>query len=160
MTLMTRPSSAWRRRLERGQFSWVTFVLLSALVGGTYLAIVWVPVYVVHHEVKQVVRAFMNRAVKDRNDQRIVAALCQKLATLDTTLEVDASGRTTKVPTVDVSPSDVTWERDTSSSPPMLHVAFEYVRVVRYPLLDLTDERVMSVDFNEDIEIPKWGPSP
>lgn len=157
---MNRSSSASRRPLERGQFSWVTLVLLAALVGGAYLAVVWVPVYVVHFEVRQVVRAHINRAVKDRNDEQIIKALCLRLAALDSTPSVDASGRAVKVPTVEVSPGDVTWERDTSSTPPMLHVAFEYVRVVTYPFIDRTEEHVMSVDFNEDIAIPNWGPSP
>lgn len=157
---MNRSSSASRRPLERGQVSWVTLVLVSALAGGAYLAVVWLPVYLVHHEVRLVVRSHINRAVKDRNDEQIVRSMCFKLGALDSTPSVDASGRAIKVPTVDVSPSDVTWERDTTSTPPMLHVAFEYVRVVRYPFIDRTVEKVMSVDFNEDIAIPNWGPSP
>lgn len=154
---MKRTSMASRRSLERGQFSWVTFVLLASLAVGGYLAAVWAPVYIVHYEVKQVVRGHMNMAVKDPDDARLVAAMCRKLAALDQRVETDAQGEPVKVPTVDVSPDDVTWERDASVKPPMLHVAFDYVRVVKYPFLDRVDERVMSVDFTQDIAIPDWG---
>ena len=40
---MNRTSPASRRPLERGQFSWVSLVLLVAFVSTIYLAVVWVP---------------------------------------------------------------------------------------------------------------------
>jgi hypothetical protein len=156
MALMNRSSLASRRRLERGQFSWVTLLLLTSLIGGVYLAVVWAPVYIVHQEVKGAVREFINRAVKDRNDELIVEGLCARLRSIDETEGVDARGELVKVPTVDLSPRDITWERDTSSKPPMLHVSFEYVRVVKYPFINRTEEKVMSVDYTKDIAIPKW----
>ena len=156
MALMNRSSSASRRRLERGQFSWVTFVLLSALVAGVYLGVVWAPVYIVHREVQGVVREYVAKAIHEHDDDLLVADLCRKLASLDESDALDAQGQPVKVPTVDVSPGDVTWERDTTVKPPMLHVAFTYVRVVKYPFLDRTQEKVMSVDVTEDIGVPKW----
>lgn len=160
MALMMRTSAASaasRRRPERGQVSWVSLVLLLLLGGAIYLGRVWIPVYIVHHEVKQTVRDYMNRAVKDRDDATLVAGMCARIAALDETVEIGEDGRPIRTPTVVVTPDQVTWERDTSGSPPMLHVAFEYVRVVKYPWLDRTQERVMSVDFTEDIAIPNWG---
>jgi hypothetical protein len=154
---MPSTSSASRRRLERGQFSWVSLLLLAALVGGGYMAVVWVPIYVVHYEVKQTVRDFMNRAVKNQNDAWLVTGLCQRLADLDSTEEVDERGRKTRVPSVVLEPRDVTWERDTTVTPPMLHVAFDYVRVVKYPWLERTEEKTLSVDFTQDLAIPVWG---
>lgn len=154
---MPSTSSASRRRLERGQFSWVSLLLLLALVGGAYLAVVWVPIYVVHFEVKQTVRDYMNRAVKNRDDAALVSGMCQRLADLDGTYEIGSNGRRVKVPTVVVEPRDVTWERDTSATPPMLHVAFEYVRVVQYPWIDRSDEVTLSIDLSQDIELPIWG---
>ena len=159
MALMNRSSSASRRPLERGQLSWVTLLLVTALGTGIYLGVVWAPIYIVHFEVKQTVRDYMNQAVKNRNDAHLVERMCQKIALLDSTVEVGEDGRKTRTPTVVLSPSDVTWERDTSATPPMLRVAFEYVRVVTYPLLDRTQEQVMTVDLSQDIEIPNWGPS-
>ena len=35
-------------------------------------------------------------------------------------------------------------------------MAFEYVRVVRYPFLERTEEKVLSVDYTEDIAVTKW----
>jgi hypothetical protein len=154
---MNRTSPASRRPLERGQFSWVSLLLLVSFVSAVYLAVVWVPIYVVHYEVKQTVRDFMNRAVKNPNDAFLVTGLCARLADLDTTVEIGEDGRKTKVPSVVVDPRDVTWERDTTASPPMLHVAFEYVRVVKYPWIDRSDEQVMAIDFTQDLAIPTWG---
>ena len=157
---MTRTSAACRaasrRRLERGSISWVTLLLLTTLVVGSYLAVVWVPVYLVHHEVKRVVRNYVNLAVKDRNDEALVVDMCRKLRSLDEVQVVDQDGDLVKAPAVDVTPQDVTWERDTTTTPPTLHVAFEYVRVVRYPFLDRTEEKVLSVDYTDEIGIPQW----
>ena len=153
---MNRSSLASRRRLERGQFSWVTFLLLSLLIGGSYLGVVWAPIYLLHQEVKGVVREFMNRAVKDRNDELMIESLCARLRALEETDGVDARGRPVKVPTIDLTARDITWERDAEAKPPMLHVAFEYVRVVKYPILDRTEEKVMVVDRTQDIAVPKW----
>lgn len=154
---MNRTSPASRRPLERGQFSWVSLLLLVAFVSTVYLAVVWVPIYILHYEVKQTVRDYMNRAVKNRDDEALVSQMCLRLASLDTTVEVGEDGQKTSSPTVVVEPADVTWERDATSTPRTLHVAFDYVRVVKYPLIDRSEERVMSIDFTEDISIPVWG---
>jgi len=156
---MNRTSPASRRPLERGQFSWVSLVLLVAFVSTAYLAVVWVPIYILHYEVKQTVRDYMNRAVKNPNDEVLIAMMCRRLAELDRTVVVDEDGQKSKVPTVVVEPRDVTWERDATSTPRTLHVAFEYVRVVEYPWIDRSDEHVMAVEFHEDISIPDWGNS-
>jgi hypothetical protein len=155
---MNRSSSASRRPLERGQISWVTFLLIAAVLGGAYMTVVWAPVFIIEYEVKQVTKEYINKAVHLRDDERLAADLCKKLALLDETERADERGALVKGPTVDVQPSDVTWERDTSVKPPMLHVAFEYTLILKYPFLDRTEEKVMSVDVTEDIGIPDWGP--
>ena len=152
--MIDRSNPASRRPLERGQFSWVTAVFLLALVGGGYLAWIWVPVYITHYEVKQAVRDFMNQAVKNRFDENLKKGLCRKLSGIEA---FGPSGPATPgEPLINLEPSDLTWERDTESKPPLLHVAFEYTRVITFPGLDRTEEVVMSVDFTQDIEVPKW----
>jgi hypothetical protein len=159
MALMKRPLSASRRPLERGGFSWVTVLMVTGLAGAFYLGWVWVPVYVVHYEVKQVVRDFANQAVRNKNDQVLVQRMCDKLRSLETTQGEDQWGRPAAVPLVDLAPDEVTWERDAGARPPMLRVAFDYVRTVTWPLLDRTDEITMSVEHEQDIEPPTWGTS-
>jgi hypothetical protein len=154
---MNRTSPASRRPLERGQFSWVSLLLLVVFVGGVYLAAVWAPIYILHYEVKQTVRDYMNRAVKNRDDEALISQMCLRLASIDTTVEIGEDGKKTSSPTVVVEPGDVTWERDATSTPRTLRVAFDYVRVVKYPWIDRSEERVMSIDFTEDISIPVWG---
>lgn len=133
--------------------------MLLGLVGGGYLAWVWGPVYVVHYEVKQVVRDFMNQAVHDKNDSHLVDRMTKKLASLEQVDGFDARGRPARVPAVMVEPKDVTWERTDDAQPPMLHVAFDYERTVTYPFIETTASKVMSVDLENDLTRPDWGPA-
>jgi hypothetical protein len=151
---MNRTSSASRRRLERGQITWVTAVLLLSVAGALYLSAVWAPVYILHQEVKQVTRDFMNRSVKNRAAEALLADMCSKIRSLDSEDGEDPAGRRVKLPVVDLQPNEVTWERDDAAK--TLHVSFEYVRVVRYPWIDRSEEKVMTVDLTTDITIPKW----
>jgi hypothetical protein len=153
------PSSRRSRSFgESGAITWVTAVILAGLAVGAYLAVVWVPVWFVHYEVKQVVRDYANQAVKNPDDASLVAGMCRKLRILDTIRVPGPDGRPEPRPTVEVSPQDVTWERDPASSPPTLRVAFEYRRDVFYPLLDRWTEKIMRVDITADIARPDWGP--
>ena len=147
------------RRLERGGVSWVTLLLLLALLGGTWAVVAWAPIYVVHYSVKQTVRDFMNQAIRNRNDEVLVRNLCSKLRVLDSTTVVTENGTTEAVPTVVVDPADVVWERDLDADPPTLHVAFEYAREVHYPFLEsATQEWVGSIDITNDLTKADWGP--
>ncbi len=152
------PSSPLARH-ARGEVSWVTALLLLCVVGGGYLGWVYVPVYLLHMEVRQVVRGYMNEAVKNPNDAALVSKMVHKLRTLDEQEVVGEDGEVDQVPTVDVDAGDVTWERDRQSTPPTLHVAFEYTRIVPYPLLRRSTQQTLSIDLTEDISVPDWGPS-
>lgn len=147
------------RRLldERGRVTWVTLLLLFGGAAAAYLLWAWGPVYVVHYEVKQVVRDYCNQAVKNKNDATLVQNMLHKFRTLDYEWTTNELGKQVKVPTIDLEPKDVLWER--TDDPPQLHVAFEYVRVVRYPFLEHTSEVRMPVDITADITLPDWGPS-
>jgi len=141
---------------ERGEITLVGLGLLAVLLAGAYLAWMWIPVYVVHYEVKQVVRQFGNEAVRNPNDDGLVETMVTRLRALDSLQVAGEGGEPQKVPTVDVAAKDVTWER---SADHHLRVAFEYTRVVPYPLLERTLERTMSVDLTMDISRPDWGTS-
>lgn len=157
----TRPGAprevAHPRRGERGA-TWLSLLLLALLAGAGYLAWVWLPVYFVHYEVKQVARDYMNQAVKNPDDAELVANMTRKLAILDSVVGVDERGGRVVTPAVVVEPQDVTWERDTSGSPPMLRVSFVYERQVFYPLLDRTVTKVFTVALEGDLKLPDWGP--
>jgi len=142
---------------ERGGVSWVTVVLLLALVTGGYLLWTWGPVYVVHYEVKQVVRDYANQAVKNTNDARQRELMVQKLALLEQFDTLDEYGRPARIPAVNVRPEQVVWER--TQEPPALHIAFEYTRPVRYPLVDRVDEATFEIDVTYDTTRPEWGPT-
>jgi hypothetical protein len=155
---MRRPPP-FRPRAARGQITWVTLVLVLGLSGGAYLAWVWTPVYVYKFQAEQVTRDFMNQAVKNRNDRPLIEGLVRKLRGLGKVELTGEDGTRREHPAVEVTAQDITWERDGSASPPMLHVAFEYTAKVEYPWLERQDEKVITVDFTQDIAIPDWGPS-
>jgi hypothetical protein len=140
---------------ERGAFTWVTMLLLLLLVAGGYLAWVWGPIYLVHVEVKQVVRDYANQSIKNPNDEVLVQGMTHKIRSLDTTTVEGADGRQVRLPSIDLQPQDVTWKREGNE----LHVAFEYVRQVTYPFLERTVEKTFQVDMTMDITRPDWGPA-
>ncbi|HYD54483.1 MAG TPA: hypothetical protein VEA99_17755 [Gemmatimonadaceae bacterium] len=152
-------TSSPRAALARGGITWVTALLLFLLGGGGYLAITWGPVWFVHLEVKQVVHDYMNQAVKNANDAELVEKMVHKLRTLDEQDVPGDDGELVRTPTIEVDPGAVTWERDAQAEPPTLHVAFEYTRAVRYPILDRWTEVTLDVDLTKDVARPDWGPS-
>ncbi len=157
---MPRSASPRSRLLDaRGGVSWVTLVLLVAIVGGAYLAWVWVPVFVVDYEVKQVVRDYMYQAVRNRDDAHLVENMLHKLRVVYQVDEVGDDGKVHPVPGITVNERELVWDRDTTEQPNVLHVAFEYTRDVDYPLLDRTVERTKLIDLTQELSIPDWGPA-
>jgi hypothetical protein len=154
---MSSPASSPRpRRGERGGISWVSFVLLVLVVGGAYLAWIWLPIYFDHYTVKQVVRDFMNQAIKNPDDAALRRDMVLKIESLASVPGVDASGRPIRVPAVSLDERGVTWQRDASAR--TLHVAFDYERQVVYPLIDRAEVKVFTVEEDNDLTPPNWGP--
>lgn len=145
------------RRGERGEITWVTLLLLAAIASAGYWLWVWGPVYVVHYEVKQVVREHINQAVRNPDDGELVARMVHKLETLAQVEGEDAYGAPARVPAVRVDPAAVTWDR-AREAPPTLHVAFDYERSVTYPILGRTGTKLFTVDIEGDLSRPNWGP--
>src|SRR5690349_14619285 len=138
------PSTRRPRRTERGAVSWVSLVLLAVLVGGGYLAWVWVPLYYDNYAVRQVVADYMNQAVKSRDDADLRARLVQSLEQVAVIDGVDAAGRPAKLPAISVDERDIAWDRDDATR--TLHVSFGYARQVVYPYLGRTDVKVFAID--------------
>ncbi len=146
-------------RAERGAITWVTLLLLVVAVVGGYLSWVWAPIYYENFAVKQVVRDFMNQAVKNRNDEQLRSWMVAKIRSLAQVEGVDAYGKPLRVPAIPLEERDVTWERDANGQPPMLHVSFDYARQVDLPILDRTTTKVFTVDLSNDLTMPDWGPA-
>jgi len=157
-----RSAGAARRRPGlRGQrgLTWVGFLLLVSLVVGAYLAWVWVPIYFENYAVKQIVREYMNQAIKNSDDGTLVQNMVHKVRSLSSVDGVDEWGRPGRVPAVQLLEGDVSWERDTSVRPTLLRVSFDYARVVTYPVLERSTTKVFSVDMKNDLVVPDWGPA-
>jgi hypothetical protein len=127
--------------------------MLLAMVASGYLAWVFVPVYMVHLEVKQVVRDFGNRAVKERDDDALVRAMTDRIRRLSVVQERGADGEVVARPAVELAPQDVTWERLDGDR---LHVAFAYQRAIPLPIVERRAERTLSVDLTLDVARPVW----
>jgi hypothetical protein len=152
-----RASLARRKQLERGGVSWVTLLLVLGLAAGAYAAVVFGPAMVLHYEVKQVVRDYGNQAIKNLDDAALIESMVSKIRGLQTVDGTDEAGRRVRVPVIDLSRRDVTWER--SIQPPSLHVEFEYPRTLELPWLDRRLERVYRVNLTMDQTRADWGPS-
>jgi hypothetical protein len=151
-------TSSSRAHLERGGFTWVSALLLLAVLSGGYLAWTWAPVWFLHLEVKSAVRDYMNQAVRNTDDEQLVANMVHKFAVLDRQLQPDENGQLVESPTVQVDPRDVAWTRDADGTPPTVHVKFTYTRVVRFPLINRFKVTTMAVDLTGDLSLPDWGP--
>jgi hypothetical protein len=147
------------RRVERGGVSWVTALLLALVAGGAYLGWVWVPVYFELYTVKQVVRDYMNQAIKNTDDDHLRRNMVLKIRALAQVDVRDALGEPARVPAIQVDEHEIAWERDAAARPPTLRVAFAYEREVVYPLLDRADVKVFEVDLTGDLTRADWGPS-
>jgi len=85
-----------------------------------------------------------------------VKELCERLARLDQVKVPQPDGSIELAPAVQVTPADVTWERDTAGVPPTIHVAFEYTASVYYPVLDRFTEKTFTIERYQDIQPVKW----
>ncbi len=151
------PSASPRRRsLERGAFTWVSFLMLVSLLAGGYLAVVWGPIYIVRYQVGVVTGEFANRAVNNRDDATLVKALCDKLGGLAQVKIQEQDGSISEVQAVDLRPEDITWERKAESLPRSLRIAFEYTTSVHYPLIDKFSEKTFFIELERDISPVKW----
>jgi hypothetical protein len=145
------------KKLERGTASWVTLAMILGIAAGAYAAVVFVPVWVLNYEVKQVVRDYGNQAVKNQDDAALLDGMVRKIRTLQEVDGVDEAGRKVRVPVIDIQKQEVTWER--SADPLSLHVEFEYPRVLELPWLDRTIERTYRVNLTMDLKRADWGPA-
>lgn len=133
---------------------------MAVVVGGGYWLLTWVPVYYLHYAVQQVVRDYMNQAVRNSDDAELVRNMVERIRVLDTQQQLDANGRVVEAPTVPLEVADVIWTRDSSAQPPTLHVQFAYTRLVEYPFAHRWTEKTLNVDvMNGDMRPPNWGPA-
>lgn len=146
-------------RAPRGQISWITLLLIALIVVGGYLFWVWGPVYYENYAVRQVVRDYMNQAIKNPDDATLRSNMVLKIRSLAQVDGVDRWGQATRLPAVPVEDRDVTWERDTRTRPHLLRVSFDYVREVNLPILDRTASKTFTVDITNDLTHPDWGPA-
>jgi hypothetical protein len=151
---MTPPRPPSRPRPARGEITWVGLALLLGALGAGCVAWVAVPAYMLHLEVKQVVRDFANQAVKSGDDAGLVERMTERIRGLAQVDEPLEDGRLERRPAIDLRPQDVAWERLPGDQ---LHVSFEYDRELRLPLLERRYPRRFSVDLTLDVARAEWG---
>jgi hypothetical protein len=155
MTLSNRLATFLRR--EDGKITWVTVVMVLMLAGGGYVLYVWGPIYMDHYEVKQCVRGAANSAVMNPDDVRLKNELLGKIKSVRNEEFVNAeTGAKDRRPVISLQSQDVIWERDTKSTPPTLHIAFDYVRQIRLPIFKKDTEKAFHVDETIEISRAVW----
>jgi hypothetical protein len=149
------------RPVERGEISWVTLVLLLTVAAGGYLGWVWAPAWFQLFTVKQVVRDYMNQAIKNPDDEGLRRNMVAKIRALDEVEARDAYGRPARVPALALDERKVVWARSDGGrgAARTLRVAFPYERRMVYPFVGRTDVRVFHVDLVGELTPPDWGPA-
>lgn len=151
---MTSAPRERRPRPARGEITWVGVLLLLLAAGAGWVAWAAVPAYMLHIEVKQVVRDFANQAVKSTADEALVERMAERIRGLAQVEEAAPDGRPERRPAVDLRAQDVTWERLPGDQ---LRVAFDYEREIPLPLVERRVPRRFSVDLTLDVARAEWG---
>jgi hypothetical protein len=147
------PRHVRRPRPARGEITWVGILLVLLAAGTGWVAWAAVPAYMLHLEVKQVVRDFANQAVKSTGDEALVERMAERIRGLAQVEEPGRDGRPEHRPAVDLRAQDVSWERLPGDQ---LHVAFDYERKLPLPLLERRVPRRFSVDLTLDVARAVW----
>ena len=128
-------------------------LLVLVVAGSGWVAWAAVPAYMLHLEVKQVVRDFANQAVKSTGDEALVERMAERIRGLAQVEEAGRDGRPERRPAVDLQARDVSWERLPGDQ---LHVAFDYEREIQLPLVERRLPRRFSVDLTLDVARAEW----
>jgi hypothetical protein len=134
------------RRGERG-FTFVTALLLLAVLGGVYWVMMFGSAYWENQEVKTTLKEAANLCYHEKNDQRVKDFIVRKL-------QGQFPGSGAQKMSIDFDPADLRIER--TDSPKHVNIWLSYSRTVKTPFVD--QER--SVTFNDfadqDLSEVKW----
>ena len=134
------------RRGERG-ITFVTVLLLLAVLGGAYWVMTFGSAYWENQEVKTLLKEAANLSYHEKSDQRVREFILRRLQS-----QFPGSGK--QAMALDFDPGDLRIER--TESPKHINIWLTYSRTVKTPFVD--QER--SVTFNDfadqDLSEVKW----
>ena len=134
------------RRGERG-ITFVTVLLLLAVLGGAYWVMTFGSAYWENQEVKTLLKEAANLSYHEKSDQRVREFILRRLQS-----QFPGSGK--QAMALDFDPGDLRIER--TESPKHINIWLTYSRTVKTPFVD--QER--SVTFNDfaeqDLSDVKW----
>ena len=129
--------------------TFVTVLIIAALVGGVYWAATFGSAYWDNQEVKSDLKEAANLCYHEPDNAKVQAFIMRKLHAM---FDVQEGGKTTM--RIDLDPADLRVERTTS--PKWVHIYLTYSRVVRTPVLG-TERNVTFADHADaDLSDVKW----
>jgi len=123
------------RRLDQsGRIKFLTIVLVAAVVGGGYFAVIWVPLFVDNMHVKEDCQKAVDETwkFKDTDHPRNTFLTLLKNVGMHA---VNEGGEMVQEPVVNPSSDDLQVQIDQSVSPAVLSIDVSYPRTVNLPLL-------------------------
>jgi len=148
-------SRSVRRLDQHGGASWITYLLLIAVVGGGYLLWAYAPVYLDNYAAGSRCEEVINATWRYQDEAKTGEAMRRKLAALakDT---VEENGELIKVPAIDPEESDLVVEIDNSVVPPVMSIDVYYTRTVVLPLLKKARNKSFHVHCEITLEEASW----
>jgi hypothetical protein len=134
------------RRGERG-ITFISVLLLLAVLGGVYWVMTFGSAYWDNQEVKTTLKEAANLCYHEKNDQRVRDFILKRLQN-----QFPGSGKQTM--SIDLDPADLRIER--SDSPKHVNIWLTYTRTVKTPFVD-QERSVTFTDFaDQDLTDVKW----
>ncbi|MDF1565230.1 MAG: hypothetical protein P1V51_19490 [Deltaproteobacteria bacterium] len=119
---------------ERGETSWLTYLLLLGAVGGIYLLIAYAPVYLDHYNARSKCEETLSKTWRYKDEERTRLELKKALA--EVRMEEAAEfGEVKKLPAIRPRDDELRVTIDESVVPPMLRIEAPYTRVVKFPFI-------------------------
>jgi hypothetical protein len=118
------------RHHPSGKISFGGLVFMLLVVGGIYLAVMLVPVYIDNFTVKEAVTVAHNRAAQGADDSMMTGVIIERTSRLGYHLERDRFDRDIRMPGLGLQPEQITIER--SFVTPSIKIQVDYERRVRF----------------------------
>lgn len=142
-----------RRSPESGRISFVSMLLLTGLVAGGYLAIVYVPLYVDNYQLKRVMQEAANLAWKQPDDDALRKLILSKSANVGARWVVE-EGRDKKIPGFGLLADNIFVTRDEATKTVIVQINYE--REIILPIF----ARKQTLSFNPYVQVStaevKW----
>jgi len=138
---------------ERG-LTFISVLLVLALLGGIYWIFTFAGVNYDNHEVKAVLRQAGNIAYQQKEDKKVREWIMRELDSQFGYDGTDAAGHSARLLKLEFDENDLVLTR--TQSPPNMHIDLHYARTITLPIFG--SQRRLSFDdhVDQDLSSVKW----